>query len=67
MTDHSQQLGPKAAILDSRSEFGRSRILVRCPYCERELWVFKWSYAGCGKRCECGAKLGWLGSQPPKD
>lgn len=44
------------AIADSRSEFGRSRILIVCPFCQCEVWAYSWSLAGSGKRCpKCGA------------
>lgn len=34
------------------SEFGRSRMLIRCPFCHAESWAYIWSIAGHGKRCE---------------
>ena len=33
------------------SEFGRSRMLIRCPFCHTETWAYIWSISGHGKRC----------------
>jgi hypothetical protein len=38
------------------SRNGRSTLIIECPFCEEEVVAFKWSFAGCGKRCPCGAK-----------
>jgi rubrerythrin len=39
------------------SEFGKTRILIVCPFCGEEVWAYKWSLAGSGKKCpQCGAK-----------
>jgi len=49
-------------ILDEVSEFGKSRILIECPYCKTEVWAYKWSLAGHGKKCpKCGAIHIWFG------
>lgn len=40
------------------SRHGKSTMMVRCPFCEKELEVYIWSLAGSGKRCSCGALLG---------
>ena len=40
------------------SEHGRSTMMVKCPFCEKEFEVYIWSFAGSGKRCSCGALLG---------
>jgi hypothetical protein len=37
------------------SKFGRSSYLIECPFCGIELKVYKWSIAGKGKKCICGA------------
>lgn len=48
-----------------RSEFGRSTKTVVCPFCKDEIEVYLWSFAGCGKNCDCGAKLGdWCCYKP---
>jgi hypothetical protein len=44
-----------------RSRMGRSTIDVRCPFCSLWVTAYKWSMAGGGKRCACGALLGWHG------
>ena len=33
-------------------------MMIKCPFCEEELEVYIWSFAGSGKRCSCGALLG---------
>ncbi len=55
-------------ILEYRSESGKSRMLIRCPYCASEFWAYLWSLAGGGKRCEnkeCGAKHNKFGTAYP--
>lgn len=48
-------------VLREVSEFGRTRILVRCPFCRVEEWAYIWSMAGKGKKCPgCGAKHFYL-------
>ena len=37
------------------------KMMVKCPFCGRELEVYIWSFAGSGKRCSCGALLGMYG------
>ncbi|KUJ73906.1 hypothetical protein AVO42_00350 [Thiomicrospira sp. XS5] len=36
---------------------GQSRALLRCPFCQAEVWAYHWSLAGSGKKCHCGAKF----------
>jgi hypothetical protein len=43
-------------------ENGRSTMDVQCPFCEDWITVHLWSFAGCGKRCDCGAYLSWHGN-----
>lgn len=47
-------------ILAERSEFGRSSVDIKCPYCGQVVTAFKWSLAGGGKKCPCGAKHTYL-------
>lgn len=42
-------------------EMGRSSAKVICPFCNYSTRVYLWSFAGCGKRCDCGALMGWRG------
>lgn len=45
-------------VLQTRREFGRSRSLIQCPFCQTQFWAYWWSLCGSGKRCEepkCGA------------
>ncbi len=37
---------------------GRSTEIVTCPFCNGNTEVYVWSFAGSGKNCDCGAKLG---------
>jgi len=43
------------------SRIGRSTMFVKCPFCKVETEVYKWSFGGCGKRCQCGVKLSMWG------
>jgi hypothetical protein len=37
---------------------GRSSVIARCPFCDREVTIYLWSIAGSGKKkCLCGAAL----------
>lgn len=36
---------------------GKSRALIRCPFCQSEVWAYHWSLAANGKKCKCGAKF----------
>ena len=45
-------------VLDKRTEMGRSRVKIECPFCKSQFWAFIWSISGGGKKCEnkaCGA------------
>ena len=47
-------------ILETISEFGRTRALIQCPLCGTKVWAYIWSLAGSGKRCPgCGAVHTW--------
>lgn len=50
------------AEVGGRSEFGRSTIVIRCPFCTAHITAFLWSLAGGGKRCACGALFGGRGT-----
>lgn len=43
------------------SRHGKSTMMVKCPFCEKKIEVYIWSFAGSGKRCSCGALLGMYG------
>lgn len=38
-----------------RSEMGRTRVDLKCPFCKTTMTAYLWSLAACGKRCTCGA------------
>jgi hypothetical protein len=40
-----------------RGAMGRSTEYVECPFCNNNILVYVWSFYGCGRKCECGAKL----------
>ena len=41
------------------STVGRTIVYITCPYCGTVSRCYAWSVAGCGKRCQCGAKHIW--------
>lgn len=43
-------------IVAEHSEFGRSSLDIKCPFCSAVTTAYKWSLAGSGKKCSCGAK-----------
>lgn len=43
-------------VVAERSEFGRSTLDIKCPFCSAITTAYKWSLAGSGKKCQCGAK-----------
>ena len=48
-----------------RSRHGTSTKIVTCPFCDADIEVYIWSFAGCGKTCDCGAKLSdWICYKP---
>lgn len=44
-------------VLRRQPAMGRTRELIRCPFCRGEVWAYVWSLCGGGKRCDCGAML----------
>lgn len=55
-------------VLRHRSEMGKSRVEIECPFCRTRFWAFIWSISGGGKRCEnkeCGAKHASFGVAYP--
>lgn len=49
-----------------QSEHGRSTVAILCPFCGAQVIAYKWSMAGSGKRCECGALHTWLSGSKMK-
>ena len=43
------------------SSHGRTTLDVQCPFCNAWMTVYVWSFAGSGKRCECGALISLRG------
>lgn len=63
---YDQSKGRTYAVQDRRSEMGRSRVMIRCPFCHTSFWAFIWSISGSGKKCEgCGAMHGSMGVAYP--
>lgn len=53
-------------VLDRRSEMGRSRVFIECPFCKGRFWAYVWSLAGSGKKCpHCEAFHGSMAAYPP--
>lgn len=51
-----------------RSEMGKTRIEIKCPFCGDHSWAYVWSLSGGGKKCEnkkCGAKFDAYGGATP--
>lgn len=48
---------PLAILVSRVGTNSRVHELVRCPFCEAEVWTHRWSRCGSGKRCACGALL----------
>ena len=42
-------------VISRGSEFGRTNILIECPYCKAFVRAYVWSLAAVGKKCTCGA------------
>jgi len=40
---------------------GRSTVRIECPYCQAVTEAYRWSLAGGGKKCRCGAVHGSIG------
>ena len=51
----------KFVVVRERSEFGRSSIVIECPFCGAWVTAYLWSLAGSGKRCVCGVKFNRFG------
>ena len=49
-------------VSESRRERGMSTRVVECPFCGCHTEARLWSLAGSGKRCDCGALFGWMGT-----
>lgn len=54
----AKEFRPTIILDGGSSRHGRSTMMVKCPFCEEEVKVFIWSFAGSGKRCSCRALLG---------
>jgi hypothetical protein len=55
----------KHVVEYSRSTIGKSEVYIVCPFCGTENKAYLWSLAGCGKRCQCGAKHTYYGYTIP--
>lgn len=49
-------------VIGRHDAVGRTTLRIICPFCNGTLTAYLWSLSGCGKRCDCGALLGRLGS-----
>ena len=68
MAQYDRERQERFVYLDKVSEFGRTRILIECPFCNSHFWAFVWSLRGSGKKCvNCGAlHSGWGVAFPTK-
>jgi hypothetical protein len=56
MARYDQEKSKRFIFHGKISEFGRTRLLIECPFCKMTFWAFVWSLRGSGKKCEgCGA------------
>ena len=46
---------------DGQSTMGRAEMFITCPFCGQLVKAYRWSLAGCGKRCPCGALHSYYG------
>ncbi len=53
---------PYTVLAVHSRESGRTEVDIRCPFCRSTVTARKWSLAGGGKRCVCGALFGSTGS-----
>lgn len=53
-------------VLSRTSEFGRTSIEVKCPFCADVFTAYVWSISGGGKKCpSCGALHNRFGGAAP--
>lgn len=50
------------SVREVSSRMGRTEDAVVCPFCDDEVYTYRWSRYGSGKRCRCGAILGGYGA-----
>lgn len=57
--NRSENASREFRVLARRSQMGKTRVQIECPFCGHQFWAYVWSISGGGKRCEnkaCGAK-----------
>lgn len=54
-------------ILSEISSVGRNLLTLLCPFCDAHVAAYRWSLAGSGKRCTCGAKFGYYPTTATKE
>lgn len=57
-------------VISRLHEFGRSSVVIKCPFCGSRSRAFIWSLAGNGKRCEnrsCRAMFVYTTSEAYRD
>lgn len=48
---------PSGGYFNKRTQMGKTRIDLRCPFCNSVVTAYLWSLPN-GKRCDCGAMAG---------
>lgn len=46
---------PYKIVEDHSRPCGQSYYMLVCPFCGAKIQAYKWSLAGSGKKCSCGA------------
>lgn len=58
MSDYDDNRAEKGLVLSMGLKAPSSNFsIVRCPFCKQQSKAFWWPLAGCGKKCQCGAKF----------
>lgn len=66
--NYSENAAREFTVRQRRSEMGKSRVLIECPFCSTQFWAYIWSISGGGKKCEnksCGAMHASFGMAYP--
>jgi len=62
LTSNSTETRKIDGYLRKWQEHGKTRVEVKCPFCQSRMTAYLWSLAGSGKKCSCGAKMDSTGT-----